>query len=77
MNAALAAFTKRPGRRGHHPDFLDAIANRYRELRAQGERAPVKQIAIERGVSRNTAAGWIRQARQRVLLRPASPRRSR
>lgn len=66
---AVASVVGRPGRRGHPPGFLEAIAGRYRQLRAEGESAPVKRIAEERAVSRNTAAGWIKQARDRGLLR--------
>ena len=70
---AIASVVGRPGRRGHPPAFLEAIAGRYRQLRAEGDSAPVKRIAEERAVSRNTAAGWIKQARERGLLQ--KPRR--
>ena len=63
-----AAQGRRPGRRGHDGSFLPAIAARYVELRSQGSRAPVKAIADEHQVSRNTAAGWIKQARDKGLL---------
>lgn len=65
---AVGAVVRRPGRRGHPPAFLEAIAGRYRQLRLEGDAAPVKHIAEERAVSRNTAAGWIKQARERGLL---------
>jgi hypothetical protein len=74
LSGAIGAVVGRPGRRGHDPHFLEAIAHEYRRLRAAGERAPVATIANAKGVSRNTAAGWIKQARQRGLL--AHPRRS-
>lgn len=60
----------RPGRRGHEHAFYERIARRYVELRSQGERAPTKRIANEEFVSRDTAAGWIRRARELQLLPP-------
>ncbi len=65
---AIKASVGRPGRRGHPAGFHEKVARRYRDLRLRGERAPVAAIAAEAGVSRNTAAGWIKQARQRGFL---------
>lgn len=70
---AIKANVGRPGRKGHPAGFLEKVARRYRDLRLRGERAPVATIATEAGVSRNTAAGWIKQARQRGLLTPRTP----
>lgn len=66
----------RPGRRGHHSTFLPTIAKEYRALRLSGEKAPVQLIAERYKVSRNTAAGWIKQARQKDLLPPGRPNRA-
>lgn len=72
MDAAIRATKgKRPGRRGHDDAFLPAVARRYVDLRCEGVRAPVRQIADEDQVSRNTAAGWVKQAREQGLLPPA------
>ena len=59
---------KRPGRRGHDPGFLPSVVRRYDQLRRDGDRAPVQTIAAEHHVSRNTAAGWVKQAREKGLL---------
>jgi hypothetical protein len=66
--ALMSSQPKRPGRRGHDPAFLPAVARRYDELRRDGARSPVQTIADEHQVSRNTAAGWIKQARDKDLL---------
>lgn len=63
----------RPGRRGHPNKLYEDIARRYTELRLQGVRSPTKQIAQEMGRSKDTVAGWIRQARALGLL-PATRR---
>lgn len=68
LSAAMQSVVGRPGRAGHVPGFVEAIAGRYRQIRAEGDPAPVKRIAEERSVSRNTAAGWLKQARARGLL---------
>lgn len=65
---AIRAGAGRPGRRGHPDSFFENVARRYRELRLDGHRAPVATIAGEAGVSRNTAAGWVKRARERGLL---------
>ena len=67
-DAVGASQPGKPGRRGHDADFLPAIARRYADLRANGNRSPVKTIGDEHHVSRNTAAGWVKQARQKGLL---------
>ena len=56
--------TGRPGRKGHPPEFYERIARRYVDLRVSGDRHPVKTIADEEGQSRNTAAGWVKKARE-------------
>jgi hypothetical protein len=72
LRSVGAQPTKRPGRRGNPKELYVNVARRYSELRRAGERAPIKVIAAEHYVSRNTAAGWIREARTRNLL--PSPR---
>lgn len=71
---------KRPGAPALPDDFYASIANRYQELRAAGDTAPVDTMAGEhrehapgRGTPapRNTVAGWVRKCRERELLPPA------
>lgn len=62
---------KRPGRRGHSPEFYEQIAAQYRSLVLQGERAPTNRIAKEGTYSRHTVAGWVRKARELGHLPPA------
>jgi hypothetical protein len=64
---------KRPGRRGHPPEFYEEIASHYRELYRAGDRQPTKSIATAENVSRGTAAGWVGEARRRGLLGKARP----
>lgn len=61
----------RPGRKGHPREFYEVIAKRYRELLEQGVRSPTKTIAQEYRYSRDTAAGWVRRARELGFLPPA------
>jgi hypothetical protein len=67
---------KRPGRRGHPDAHYRAVAKRYVELRRGGSTSPTTTIARERTVSRDTAAGWVRGARDRKYLPPARPGRA-
>jgi hypothetical protein len=67
---------KRPGRRGHTTAHYQEIAARYTQLLAEGVRSPTLRISRERHVSRDTAAGWVRGARDRGLLPPAKPGRA-
>ena len=69
-------IAKRPGRGGHPDDHYQAIANRYKALRADGVTNPTTTIARERQISRDTAAGWVRGARDRGYLPPARPGRA-
>ena len=62
----------RPGRAGHGDAFYRDVARRYRDLRGAGSAKPTLTIADEFGVPRNTAAGWIRRAREQGFLRPIS-----
>jgi hypothetical protein len=71
LSHAIKAAAGRPGRGGHHPEFFENVARRYRDLRLGGDRAPVTTIAVEAGVPRNTAAGWVKRARERGLLPPS------
>ncbi|MBV8980397.1 MAG: helix-turn-helix domain-containing protein [Acidimicrobiia bacterium] len=70
----------RPGRRGHDPNFLPSVAERYLQLRARADdasaRAPVVAIAKEHNVARNTAAGWVKRCRELGYLPPARPGRA-
>lgn len=61
----------RPGKRGHGPEHWQWVAARYRELTTGGSHRPVAAIAEERGVSANTAAGWVSRCRKLGLLPPA------
>jgi len=73
---ATATAQRRPGRRGHEPAFFSGIAARYLALRKDGVRNPVSRIAGEHCVNRNTAAGWVKQARRLGHLPPARPGRA-
>ena len=63
---------RRPGRAGHGDAFYRDVALRYRDLQSAGSAKPTQTIAEERGVPRNTAAGWVRGARERGFLRRVS-----
>lgn len=63
---------RRPGRGRHGDDFYRDVARRYRDLQRAGSAKPTQTIADEAGVPRNTAAGWVRGARERGFLRPIS-----
>jgi hypothetical protein len=67
----LPKVAKRPGRAGHPDSFYEAVAEQYRELRSRGVTNPTKTIADKRHVARDTAAGWVRVARERGYLPPA------
>ncbi len=69
---AKGPVRSRPGRAGHGDAFYRDVALRYRDLRSAGSAKPTQTIADERGVPRNTAAGWVRGARERGFLRPIS-----
>jgi hypothetical protein len=60
----------RPGRRGHPDEHYQEVAERYRQLRAQGVTNPTATIAAERFANHNTVAGWLRGARERGYLPP-------
>lgn len=59
---------RRPGRRGHSDDFYRAVSERYRHFRWSGSTSPTKDLADAYGVTRNTAAGWVKVAREKKLL---------
>jgi hypothetical protein len=69
-------IAKRPGRAGHPDAHYLSVANRYKELRADGVTNPTTTIAREHSVSRDTAAGWVRGARDRGYLGKAKPGRA-
>jgi hypothetical protein len=60
----------RPGRRGHPDEHYREVAERYRQLRAEGVTNPTATIAAERFANHNTVAGWLRGARERGYLPP-------
>ncbi len=62
---------RRPGRKGHEPEFYEQVAKRYLELLSQGVRSPTQTIAHETNYSRDTVAGWVGRARQLGFLPPA------
>lgn len=64
-------IAKRPGRAGHPDEHYAAVAKRYNELCMRGVTNPTTTIARERGYSRDTVAGWVREARNRGYLPPA------
>jgi hypothetical protein len=66
----------RPGRRGHPDEHYEEIAARYTAMVLQGERYPTKRLSEHYHVSRSTAAGWVRGARERGLLERARPGRA-
>ncbi|MEI7547853.1 MAG: hypothetical protein WCK21_07320 [Actinomycetota bacterium] len=63
----------RPGRKGHESGFYEAVAQRWGELRTQGDPHPAGTISEERGYSVNTVNGWLRECRKRALM-PKSTR---
>jgi hypothetical protein len=72
----LPKTAKRPGRTGHPDEFYRAVAEQYQALRRHAVTNPTATIARSHGTSRNTAAGWVRVARQRGYLPPARPGRA-
>ncbi len=64
-------IVRRPGRRGHPDEHYRRVAQRYLELRLAGASNPTTTIAKEHFVSRDTAAGWVRGARERGFLSAA------
>ena len=59
---------RRPGRRGLPDTHYAGVAKEYMALREQGSLSPTADLAKSRNVSRNTAAGWVRVARERGFL---------
>ena len=64
----LSDPSRRPGRAGHPDKFYAGVARDYTALRQQGSLRPTADLAKQRGVSRNTMAGWVRRARERGML---------
>lgn len=76
---ALMAWPDAPrkrGPKGHGSEFYEEIAKEYLAIRKKGIESPDKAIARDRGVNRNTVAGWIRKCRQLGLLPPGRPGRA-
>ena len=61
----------KPGRRPYPPGFYQRVAEAYRAAQRQGV-GPVPFIAAEAGVPRTTAGYWVREARRRGYLGPAT-----
>jgi hypothetical protein len=55
-------------RRGLSDDSLRIIAELYQSLIAEGERYPVKALALTQHVDKSTASRWIKAARDRGLI---------
>ncbi len=66
-----SSTSRRPGRHGHPDSYYQEVADTYRRCLLNGESHPIKVIAEAQVVSRNTASGWVREARKRGLLEPA------
>jgi hypothetical protein len=73
LRTAVDALEQPHAGRQTGDDLYREIAAQYTELRRQGIANPTTTLAAERNVSRNTAASWVRRARQRGHLPP--PRR--
>ena len=67
-HAALQAAVGHPGSRGRDDEHYQRIAALYRNLAGEGERAPIRKLADDLGVKRNTVSGWIKEARKRGFL---------
>lgn len=65
---ALQAAVGHPGSRGRDDAHYQRIADIYRSLLADGERAPIKRLAEDLGVNRHTVSGWVKEARERKFL---------
>lgn len=61
----------KPGRRPYPAGFYQRVAEAYRAAQRQGV-GPVPFIAAEAGVPRTTAGYWVREARRRGYLGPAT-----
>ncbi len=61
---------RRPGVKGHGDDFYRQIAQLYTSFVEAGQRSPTALVGEAFGRSRNTAAGWIRKARDKGFLQP-------
>ncbi len=62
---------RRPGRKGHPDAHYRRVAERYQQLYSSGVHNPTTTISKEYGQSRDTAADWVRGARDRGYLPPA------
>ena len=61
----------KPGRRPYPPGFYQRVAEAYRAAQREGV-GPGPFIAAEAGVPRTTAGYWVREARRRGYLGPAT-----
>lgn len=62
-----ASIRNKPRRRTLNDDHYREVAERYREA-LEDHRPPVVAVADEMHASRNTAKGWVQEARKRGLL---------
>lgn len=76
MGERAVLSIRRPGRRGRSDEFYSTVAITYHLLSADGDRHPIETMATEGEWSRDTVAGWIKEARSRGLLRSPAKRRS-
>jgi hypothetical protein len=60
----------RPGRKGHPLSHYARVAKVYLDALQRGDRNPTQRVADDATVSRSTAAGWVRGARERGYLPP-------
>jgi hypothetical protein len=61
---------RHPGRGGRGARHYQNVATRYKELLEQHPKNPTARLGALYGVSRHTAAGWVRQARELGYLPP-------
>lgn len=63
-STSVQAAVGRPGMRGHGAEHYQRVASLYQSLFADGESSPIKRMANDLGVSRNTVSGWVARARK-------------
>jgi len=71
LATGLGAEPRRPGRRGHAPEFLARVAHVYAFAVERGEKGVVNTIARSENVTPGTVHGWIQTARRRGYLTAA------
>lgn len=63
----------RPGPQGHPRTHFQAVAATYRQVIAEGHRAPFRELTARLHVSEATARRWVQRARDMGLLGPSQP----